>query len=394
MNDTSLLPSTQHLLSLAKTIRHYEEALTRANGERFNLFEILHVGDYERTHTLMLTELLNPEGSHGQRAVFLQHFLTEIGINDFTSESARVESEVFIGLHGRLDIKISHQNHHSIFIENKIYADLQKDQLIWYHKYDHKAKLLLLTLEGDDPTDWKTNTGYNADFKGIFRPISYKFHIVRWLESCRKEAATVPSVREAITQYIHLIQRLTQQNTSTRMNEELIKAALQDKDTYLAYAELRNADWAIRSKIIEKLNTDIRANLPAGLVPTQPFLSAPLRDEGYVFSTPGFKDRNLNLAFGIVFDQGFFFGFRTMPEGNPPLTNALTQELKTAFESEFGLLDKPTPFWPAWNWMPNRYWDDEVFADIQFNSFYLEIIKVLERLKRVADKICPDAPLV
>ena len=44
--------------------------------------------------------------------------------------------------------------------------------------------------------------------------------------------------------------------------------------------------------------------------------------------------------------------------------------------------------------MPNRYWDDEVFADIQFNSFYLEIIKVLERLKRVADKICPDAPLV
>jgi len=53
MNDANRLPQSQNLLSLARTIRLYEEALVQANGERFNLFEILQVGHYEvRTQRL------------------------------------------------------------------------------------------------------------------------------------------------------------------------------------------------------------------------------------------------------------------------------------------------------------------------------------------------------
>src|ERR1035438_5371338 len=135
MSDVSLLHRSQHLLSLAKTIRHYEEALTQANGERFNLFNILHVGHYEvRTHSPMLAELLNPKGSHGQGAVFLKHFLAELNIHNFDAESARIETEVSIP-QGYLDIVITDRNRRSIFIENKIYAVLQKDQLGRYHRH-------------------------------------------------------------------------------------------------------------------------------------------------------------------------------------------------------------------------------------------------------------------
>src|ERR1017187_3561212 len=109
---------SRHLLSLAKTIRHYEEALAQANGERFNIFNVDH---YEvRTHSPMLAELLNRKGSHGQGAVFLRHFLSELKIHDFDAESSRVDTELSIGAFGRLDIVLTDGNHRSIFIENKI----------------------------------------------------------------------------------------------------------------------------------------------------------------------------------------------------------------------------------------------------------------------------------
>lgn len=393
MNDVSLLHRSQHLLSLAKTIRHYEEALTQANGERFNLFNILHVGHYEvRTHSPMLAELLNPKGSHGQGAIFLKHFLAELNIHKFDAESARIETEVSIP-QGRLDIVITDRNRYSIFIENKIYAVLQDKQLERYHEHNPKANLLFLTLRGDDPSDWEANVAYKIDsFKNVFQTVSYKTNIVRWLESCRKEAATAPGVREAITQYIHLIQRLTQQNTSERMNDELIKAVLTgEKETYLAYVHLRDANWAIRRKIIEKLNADVLAGLPEGLKLTQMLKGNGEKYEQYSFSTAELLSRN--FSFGIAFESAdygeCFFGLKDIshPEKiNPDKT------IQNAFEAEFGISDNPTPDWPAWRWMPDRKWDDEILAAIQFDGFYKEIISVAERLKRVADKICQVLP--
>ena len=100
-SDDSHKSYISHLLFLAKSIRHYETALTEARGERFNIFDILHVGHYEvRTHSPILAEFLNPQGSHGQGAVFLKSFLKEIldiPDTDFDAESARVATEVYIG---------------------------------------------------------------------------------------------------------------------------------------------------------------------------------------------------------------------------------------------------------------------------------------------------------
>jgi hypothetical protein len=172
MSDVSLRSRSLHLLSLAKTIRHYEEALIQANGERFNLFDILQRGDYERTHSLMLAELLNYQGSHGQGAVFLRHFLASLKktIENFDPELVEVKTEFSIGELGRLDIKITDRNNRSIYIENKIHAGLQENQLGRYHEDNPKANLLFLTLNGEDPSDWATNTIYKTEpFKKVFQ---------------------------------------------------------------------------------------------------------------------------------------------------------------------------------------------------------------------------------
>ena len=43
-------------------------------GTRFNIFHILGVSHYENTHSTILAELLNPEGTHGLHNSFLKLF--------------------------------------------------------------------------------------------------------------------------------------------------------------------------------------------------------------------------------------------------------------------------------------------------------------------------------
>jgi hypothetical protein len=373
MSDAGLQSRVFHLLSLAKTIRHYEEALSQARGERFNLFDILHVGHYEvRTHSPMLAELLNPQGSHGQGAVFLKHFLAKLNIHDFDADSAHVGTEVPIGKLGRLDIVITDGNRRSIFIENKIYALLQDEQLERYHEHDPKANLLFLTLNGDPPADWATNTAYNSDsFRRVFQSVSYKTNIVRWLESCRKEAATAPGVREAITQYIHLIQRLTQQNTSARMNNELIEAVLK-------------ANWDIRKAIFAKLNAQLEPFIQGlGLETVNTFSGQGEKGDGCLFRTPALEAQN--LRFGIECEvsdyRDFFFGFRYI---GSDLNSALKPQIQQHFKVAFPKSDS-SPVWPAWSWWDqHRNWDDETMSAIFFGEFAQDLKALIGKLAEVA----------
>jgi len=83
MNDADIISRAQNILSLSRTIRHYEESLAQAQGTHFNLFEILHIGHYEvRTHSPIIAELLNPTGTHGQGCAFLRKFLSLLNIGE------------------------------------------------------------------------------------------------------------------------------------------------------------------------------------------------------------------------------------------------------------------------------------------------------------------------
>ncbi len=92
-------------------------------------------------------------------------------------------------------------------IENKIYAGDQEDQIERYCNFESKNNTVLyLTLKGKDP-----HKDSRGDLKsGVhFHNISYREHIIEWLELCLKEVPNLTSVREAINQYILLIKKLT-----------------------------------------------------------------------------------------------------------------------------------------------------------------------------------------
>ncbi|MCC8360654.1 PDDEXK-like family protein [Salinimicrobium sediminilitoris] len=217
----------KHLLQNTKRIVDHHEKITVAKGEHFNLFSVLGIESREnKTHSAFLAELLDPKGSHKQENKFLNLFLQVVGkelpgenaVEDLTAKyinttNTCVITEYSIGKRndknkegGRLDILIRNGND-CICIENKIYALDQKAQIERYSNYNSESnKVFYLTLKGGDP---------HQDSKGElesgehFFNISYRKHIVEWLELCLREVPNLTSVREAINQYILLIKKLT-----------------------------------------------------------------------------------------------------------------------------------------------------------------------------------------
>lgn len=376
------------LLRLAQTQQRYAAELAKATGENFNIFNILRVGHLEvTTHSPMLAQLLNPKSVHGQGSTFLQKFLDQFGIQDFDAATASVKMEHHIGAvtenaGGRIDILLQDGKGGVILIENKIYAGDQPNQMKRNRNYKPKAHLFYLTLEGREP--------YDAKEVANIRCISYETEILAWLKDCRKEAACVHTVRETISQYIHLLQELTQQNASTRMNQELTNAVLDNKDSYQAYVALCNAQKEVRKIILNSLNDRLR--VMATIMNLE--LAEPLHGDGRRYDAWFFSSKELaakNLKIGFQFDgkdyQNSYFGFcRT----NDDCDVAGMGPLQACFQAEFSIIP-PTKAWPAhvW-WDDHRSWTNATFESIRFGSFVEELKTLVERLLRVFQSACKD----
>ena len=144
-----------------KIVRESQLALekSRKRGEQFNMFKACGVNHYENTHSAIIAELLNPQGSHGQGSIFLSSFIRICCSHDFTFSLQGVEVHTEFPIDdGRLDIFVKNKNGQIIIIENKIYALDQPEQLKRYEKYAKKYKdgdyeLIYLTLYGSDASE-------------------------------------------------------------------------------------------------------------------------------------------------------------------------------------------------------------------------------------------------
>lgn len=237
----SLLNKVNTIVEENKMIRAKKEA----DGEFFNIFSILNVEKEEvRTHSTMLSELLNPKGSHGQGDAFLKLFLKDIvHKEDLNTHDAEVLSEFSIGsinedetTGGRIDIVIQFPDY-LILIENKIDAGDQHNQLLRYRNYaketKKKFKLLYLTKDGHDPTDYSTGSEKRNAY---WECISYSYKIKKWLEDCRTFVNCPSNVKEIIGQYINLINKLTGQENCF-MEKKLTDLMKENLEASIAIAD-------------------------------------------------------------------------------------------------------------------------------------------------------------
>jgi hypothetical protein len=382
------------LLEFAGTHQRHTQALARATGEHFNIFNILGVGHLEvKTHSPILGNLLNPKGKHGQETTFLRLFLAQFKIDGFNAETAKMTLEYYIGPKtensgGRLDIIVS-DGERSIIIENKI-GDLdQEKQMERYRKRYPKANLFYLTPEGKKPSNCSED-----DVKRIqFECISYRKDILTWLKECRKEAACLPAVRETITQYIHLIEELTGLSTTTHMNKELINKIVYNKENLAAFFELCGEFDSVRAELVARLDAKLdEIAKDNGLKREEPL--SKLKENGSFFTTQGLNQRNLRI--GFKFDTGnyrnFFFGFATK---DPSKSCSVKAELLSAFEKEFNP-DTPNDWWPASAYWEERYRDSgqEAFEEIRSGRFEEDFKLKMKTLAEIARKVCPDEAII
>ncbi len=262
--------SIKHLLQNVAVIQKKYDDIAKITGENFNVFSVMNMEHSEvNTHSAIIGELLNPNGSHCQGDVFLKLFI-EIIKESFNSKEDIIELDHFgplvkdkicertisIGNNwdnvtgGRIDL-IVEDNKQILIIENKIYAIDQPYQLIRYKNYaksksSKKAFLFYLTLDGKDLKEQEepymqndikiigSNFKYDKkneynNFKKdnihhcLYYPISFEIHIRDWIEKCLEKTYSLPIIRETLVQYLHLIKKLTNQSTNNQMSKDIVE---------------------------------------------------------------------------------------------------------------------------------------------------------------------------
>lgn len=215
--------------SLLRTIKKSKKKLI---GGSFNIFSIMDKEtDEVHTHSAVIAELLNPEGSHGNGDLYLQLFLQtipELREMEFDTTKAKVKIEHIIGdiknkktEGGRIDILIK-SGDKAIIIENKIHAEDQPKQLLRYNNYAvsqnySQYHILYLTLGGK-----AASRSSLCDMPKDYVRISYKNHIANWLKECLENSVMTSAVREVVLQYFDLIVSLTTKKSEHQQIIDLV----------------------------------------------------------------------------------------------------------------------------------------------------------------------------
>ncbi len=203
---------------------HVRESLARkaASGEAFNIFQITKIERAEvNTHSAMIAELLSPRGSHGKGALFLKHLLSDMGIEYSCSlKEAEVRKEQSFAVdQGRVDVVV-HLRDQIILIENKIDAQDGYQQLKKYADAGRESgkpwHLWYLTKDGRDAEEFS--------HQGVeYRRVSYREHILNWLEQCITLSVDTPALEHALIQYRNLVQKITGASMTNTLQNELTR---------------------------------------------------------------------------------------------------------------------------------------------------------------------------
>ncbi len=394
MTQADTVVHVRALLTAAQRIGRIYEPLKRgAQGERFNLFHLLGVGHLEvSTHSSLLRDLLDPEGSHGQGDVFLQRFVSVMGLPPLPPGKVKVSAEVGIGTvtedsGGRLDLVVNCGVQPALLIENKIYAGEQNRWVTRYLNYAPGASLIYLTLDGRSPENL---TEGERPSNLLCR--SYAVHVIEWIKQCRKEAVSAPTVRESLSQYLHLLQELTQQSPQTPMNADLIKAATDSREALEAFFALRQTESELRRTLIGRLQARLEEEATKRNLKFKGTTNNDYGWKGAGFEFQPTQPGALPVQIRFEFDKGnyqdFAFGFADGGKLPVEIRDRLRDEFAKRFHSP-----KQSTTWPAWiYWEAYQNWAaGGPFVAIQYGQFIEDAMTIVDQLVEVLRSVGPTA---
>ena len=150
--------------------------IEQTNKNKFNIFKVLKLDNYEIRHSNFLAWLLNPEETHNLGYEFIKEFFKSYADIDWSEEEfVNVETEVLTNKNRRIDILITGKNFLCV-IENK-YGSCEHDEQCKHYKdfiyssknYKNIPKKYFVFLDIEMP-DEKTLNGALKDYY----PITYR----------------------------------------------------------------------------------------------------------------------------------------------------------------------------------------------------------------------------
>lgn len=220
------------ITAVSKDITTHKKS-SNLNGESFNIFSILRARrDEVNTHSRFIFELLNPNGSHGEKGKFSELLVKTICPDlSHHPEPDEVFREDKTSNGKRIDFTIRSTGNYILGIEMKIDAADQPKQLYSYNeellrrKDVHEAhRLIYLTLDGEAASEASLN------YKAIdYQQMSFKFDVIDWLKKCILETKKIELIA-AIKQYIRLIESIT--GISHTMTQQISEKIISSKESF------------------------------------------------------------------------------------------------------------------------------------------------------------------
>lgn len=282
----------EKMLTEVKGIIEKHKKVDEMTGKNFNVFKVCEIDEKEVLICRFIYQLINPNGLHNQGDVFLRKFITDVlgGVisdSDGKDDSerlvitenellnVRVYKEFVIKNNRRIDLFID-TNEHTIPIEVKIFAGDQENQCNDYLEYTKKSTLYYLTLFGDPPSDYSYN--YNnimensesfedeldkkiEDIKDEISCISFRDHIVPWIEDCIKDINIIDKkqIVDNLMQFLNAVRGLCNMGDN-ELNIEL-KDLLSKQKNFEAYLEMKNCEDEVKEEVLLKIVEGIRKEL-------------------------------------------------------------------------------------------------------------------------------------
>lgn len=340
----------------------------------------------------VLADLLSPQGSHGQRAVFLEMFLSSFKLDESWAvpNKARVATEVGTRNGRRIDIRIDFENG-AIAIENKPWAGDQELQVADYiaeieAKHPLNRKLIYLSAYGDGPTEYSTGKARDFIHEGTLLVIGYG-QLLAWLARCKGvcKSLRVVAFLDEFSDYISKeFEGVNQMNERDMVVSEVIKSAANLEAAFMVGGALNDVKAKLLALLWDQVKNKLLQSYPSWQMEADFTRPEESKWQGiWITVSPAdrykmkleFDQKNCNAcAIGVAKAKGN----DALPD-RPKITDALQTEFATGESS---------PHWPWWrNFDPYRWCDHpEIWNGVMSGALSEKIFSEFQAIYIVLEK--------
>ncbi len=269
-------------------------------------------------HSNVIYSLINPKGLHYQDDLFLNLFIEHVlEIKDFgTVLEVQREEQTSDGR--RIDFTIKSDKYY-VGIEMKINAaDLSEQIQDYYKDLEEKAendsgqtvKIYYLTKYGTEPSESSVRS-----CNKVTTLVSFKDHILNWIDKCQKEIRNITNLNEAFENYKNIVKKITNQykGNVVTIAEELLtdenkgnlqKALELDKEMCNIKGKIL---WNFFEKVKEKLEENGCKQIPISKEEVMKDVTQELCKKYNQFKNCSGSDKDFGYAFNCDFGSNLYF---------------------------------------------------------------------------------------